>query len=87
MEHVHTTMQTEQPRKLFLKYLIPSLFGMMLMAINILVDGLFVSHGVGDNGLAGVNIAVPIYSVILAFSEELQENQVVIEKDGETFII
>ena len=68
MEHVHTTMQTEQPRKLFLKYLIPSLFGMMLMAINILVDGLFVSHGVGDNGLAGVNIAVPIYSVILAFS-------------------
>ena len=68
MEHVHTTMQTAQPRKLFLKYLIPSLFGMMLMAINILVDGLFVSHGVGDNGLAGVNIAVPIYSVILAFS-------------------
>ncbi|MFD1457561.1 MATE family efflux transporter [Scopulibacillus daqui] len=53
---------------LFIKYLIPSLFGMILMAINILVDGLFVSHGVGDKGLAGVNIAVPIYSVILSVS-------------------
>ncbi|WP_082881291.1 MATE family efflux transporter [Lederbergia galactosidilytica] len=38
------------------------------MAINILIDGLFVSHGVGEKGLAGVNIAVPIYSVILSVS-------------------
>ncbi|PZD89814.1 MATE family efflux transporter [Bacilli bacterium] len=61
-------MQTMEPRKLFMKYLIPSLFGMVLMAINILIDGLFVSHGVGEKGLAGVNIAVPIYSVILSVS-------------------
>jgi putative MATE family efflux protein len=61
-------MQTMQPSKLFLKYLIPSLFGLMLMAINILVDGLFVSHGVGEPALAGVNIASPIYSVILSVS-------------------
>ncbi|WP_369801996.1 MATE family efflux transporter [Oceanobacillus sp. Castelsardo] len=61
-------MQTIEPHKLFMKYLIPSLFGMMLMAINILIDGLFVSHGIGEKGLAGVNIAVPIYSVILSVS-------------------
>lgn len=40
------------------------------MAINILIDGLFVSHGVGEQGLAGVNIADPIYSVILSVSQD-----------------
>ncbi|MGB4020124.1 MAG: MATE family efflux transporter [Syntrophomonadaceae bacterium] len=68
MDTNHAMMQTMQPSKLFLKYLIPSLFGLMLMAINILVDGLFVSHGVGEPALAGVNIASPIYSVILSVS-------------------
>ncbi|GIN57292.1 MATE family efflux transporter [Lederbergia ruris] len=68
MESNHSMMQTMEPPQLFRKYLIPSLFGMMLMAINILIDGLFVSHGVGEKGLAGVNIAVPIYSVILSVS-------------------
>lgn len=68
MGSTHSMMQTMEPRKLFMKYLIPSLFGMILMAINILIDGLFVSHGVGEKGLAGVNIAVPIYSMILSLS-------------------
>ncbi|WP_062110213.1 MATE family efflux transporter [Bacillus niameyensis] len=68
MNSNHSMMKTMEPRPLFMKYLIPSLFGMILMAINILIDGLFVSHGVGEKGLAGVNIAVPIYSVILSVS-------------------
>lgn len=68
MENNHSIMQTMESRQLFIKYLIPSLLGMMLMAINILIDGLFVSYGVGEKGLAGVNIAVPIYSVILSIS-------------------
>lgn len=61
-------MQTMKPSKLFMKYLIPSLLGMALMAINLLVDGLFVSHGVGEKALAGVNIASPIYSIIISVS-------------------
>src|SRR5699024_9151606 len=68
MENNHSMMETMEPGKLFVKYLIPSLFGNMLMAINVLIDGLFVSHGVGEQGLAGVNIAVPIYSLITSVS-------------------
>lgn len=68
MESNHNIMRDMEPKKLFIKYLVPSLLGMTLMAINILIDGLFVSHGVGDQALAGVNIAVPIYSVILSLS-------------------
>ena len=55
-------------KKLFISYLIPSVLGMLLMSVNILVDGIFVSHGVGEEALAGVNIAVPIFSVFLSIS-------------------
>lgn len=55
-------------RKLFISYLIPSVLGMLLMSINIVVDGIFVGHGVGPNGLAGVNIAVPAFSIFLSIS-------------------
>lgn len=58
----------QSPFRLYMHYLVPSLVGMLLMAINILIDGLFVSHGVGELGIAGVNIAVPIYSIILSLS-------------------
>ncbi|PWI25440.1 MATE family efflux transporter [Kurthia sibirica] len=61
-------LQKTNPRKLFISYLIPSLLGMLLMASNILVDGIFVSHGVGEDALAGINIATPIFSILLAVS-------------------
>ena len=61
-------LQTSPPKNLFLSYLFPSLLGMLLMASNILVDGIFVSHGVGEQALAGVNIATPIFSILLAVS-------------------
>nr|WP_279325954.1 MATE family efflux transporter [Bacillus sp. FJAT-47783] len=52
----------------FFQYLIPSLIGMMLMSINILVDGIFVGNGVGSIALASVNIAVPVFSIIISIS-------------------
>ncbi|HWI46665.1 MAG TPA: MATE family efflux transporter [Rummeliibacillus sp.] len=65
-----TTLKLQETpiRKLFLSYLFPSLLGMILMAVNILVDGIFVSNGVGALALAGVNIAVPIFSILLSIS-------------------
>lgn len=57
------TLLREQPiRKVFFKYLIPSTLGLLLLSINIVIDGIFIGHGVGPDGLAAVNIAVPIYS-------------------------
>lgn len=59
----------EQPiRKVFFKYLIPSTLGLLLMSINIVIDGIFIGHGVGADGLAAVNIAVPIYSFFFGIS-------------------
>lgn len=52
----------------FFKYLIPSLIGMALMSVNIVIDGVFVGHGVGSTALAGVNIASPVFSIILSIA-------------------
>lgn len=52
--------------KSFFQYLIPSLVGMALLSINIVVDGIFVGHGVSSTALAGVNIASPVFSIVLS---------------------
>lgn len=61
-------IETRPVRPLFFSYLYPAMVGMLLMSVNILVDGIFVSRGVGATALAGVNIAVPIFSVLLSIS-------------------
>ena len=65
---MNETLRNTPTKKLFLTYLIPSLLGMLLMAVNILVDGIFVSNGIGPEALAGINIAVPIFSILLSIS-------------------
>lgn len=59
-------LQVQTVMKSFLQYLIPSLIGMGLLSVNIMIDGIFVGHGVGSVALASVNIATPVYSVILS---------------------
>src|SRR5699024_2624352 len=39
---------------------------MSLMSVNIIIDGVFVGHGVGSVALASVNVATPMYSVFLS---------------------
>lgn len=59
-------LETQTVKKSFFQYLIPSLIGMSLMSVNIIIDGVFVGHGVGPAALASVNIATPMYSVFLS---------------------
>ncbi|WP_046173500.1 MATE family efflux transporter [Domibacillus indicus] len=54
--------------KLFLRYLIPSMIGMMLMAVNIVIDGVMVGSRLGAEALAGVGIAGPVYTLFIAVS-------------------
>lgn len=68
MTDTSTILRNTPAKKLFLSYLIPSILGMLLMAINILVDGIFVSNGIGPEALAAINIAVPIFSILLSIS-------------------
>ncbi|WP_144509770.1 MATE family efflux transporter [Bacillus sp. FJAT-22090] len=65
---MNETLRNTPTKKLFLSYLIPSLLGMLLMSVNILVDGIFVSNGIGSEALVGINIALPIFSILLSIS-------------------
>lgn len=46
--------------KLFSKYFIPTLLGMLCMAAVTAIDGIFVGHGVGSDGIAAINICIPL---------------------------
>ncbi|OES44615.1 MATE family efflux transporter [Domibacillus iocasae] len=54
--------------KLFFRYLIPSMIGMMLMAANVVIDGIMVGSRLGAEALAGVGIAGPVYTIFIAVS-------------------
>ncbi|MBC1525593.1 MATE family efflux transporter [Listeria booriae] len=68
MKEIDQRMETDSVGKVFLRYLIPSLVGMLLMSVNIVTDGIFVGHRLGGVALAGINIAVPVFSIFTAIS-------------------
>ena len=68
METLQQDLMNKPVKKLFFHFFFPAVFGMLLMSVNMLIDGIFVGRGVGEIGLAGVNLAAPIFTVILAMS-------------------
>lgn len=57
-----------QRKKEFWKYVPPSVGGMLVTALYIVVDGIFVGRGVGEEALAAVNIAVPFTTLMIAIT-------------------
>ena len=55
-------------KKDFFKYMVPSVISMWVSALYIMVDGIFVSKGVGPNALASVNLTVPFVNLIFGIS-------------------
>lgn len=48
----------------FLKYSSLNMLGMIGISCYILADTLFIAQGIGANGLAALNLALPVYSVV-----------------------
>ncbi|WP_217585825.1 MATE family efflux transporter [Lentibacillus saliphilus] len=68
MANVNEKLGTQSAAKSFFQYFIPTLIGMMLMSVNIVIDGIFVGNGIGSTALASVNIAVPVFSIIISIA-------------------
>lgn len=51
-----------------MKYLIPSLIGIMVLAVNMVVDGVMLGKRLGEVALAGVGITSPVYTLFVAIS-------------------
>ena len=55
---------TEKISKLFMKFAIPAIIGMVIASMQTIIDGIFVGRFVGENALASVNIARPFMDLI-----------------------
>lgn len=52
---------------LFRKYFVPTLLGMLGMSAVTAIDGIFVGHGVGSDGIAAINICIPLLMLFTGF--------------------
>lgn len=52
---------------LFRKYFLPTLLGMLSMASVTAIDGIYVGHGVGSDGIAAINICIPLLMLFTGF--------------------
>ncbi len=55
-------------KKLFSYYLFSSVFGIVIKSVHTILDGIFVSNGVGPEALAAVSIYLPILLCIMAIT-------------------
>lgn len=51
---------TERVAVLFRKIFVPTVLGMLSLSAVTTIDGIFVGHGVGSDGIAAVNICIPL---------------------------
>lgn len=53
--------------KEFIKYTFLSIFGTLGVSCYVFTDTLFISMGMGENGLTALNLAIPVYSLMYGF--------------------
>ena len=59
---------TKTPHKVFLQYALPSIFGMLAVSSAAVIDGFFVGNYVGASGIAAINLAMPIFSILFGLA-------------------
>lgn len=64
MKHRTLHFGTDSVSSLFREIFIPTVLGMLSMSAVTTIDGIFVGHGVGSDGIAAVNICIPLLQVI-----------------------
>lgn len=67
LEREKLLLTGEIPR-LFLKYALPGVAGLLFLGIQSVIDGIVLGRFVGANALASVNLVLPCYSLISAFA-------------------
>lgn len=56
-------LTSESVSKLFFRYLIPSIMGMMVTSIYILADTIIIGKGIGIDAMAALNIVLPLFNI------------------------
>src|SRR3712207_3256450 len=61
-------MKEKSLNHLLVQYMIPSTTGLLVIALYVIIDSIFVGRGVGKEALAALNIAYPIITTSSAIS-------------------
>lgn len=61
-------MYQESAGKLFVKYAIPQMIGLLFNSIYVIVDGVFIGMRLGSLALAAAGVAVPIVELLISLS-------------------
>lgn len=59
-------MINEPIARLFWRYSIPTIASMLVTGIYVTIDGMFIGHYLGEQGLAGMMLAYPVASILYA---------------------
>ena len=55
-------------KKLFFKFAIPSIIGMLIVSMQMMIDGFFIANTVGSNGLAAINLSIPVVNFSMSMA-------------------
>ena len=61
------TLGTESIRKLLVHYAIPAIIAMTATSLYNMMDSIFIGHGVGPLGIAGLAVTFPFMNLAAAF--------------------
>ncbi|MCD8350775.1 MAG: polysaccharide biosynthesis C-terminal domain-containing protein [Planctomycetaceae bacterium] len=61
-------MYQEKPFRLFMKYAIPQMIGLLLNSVYLIVDGMFIGNRLGRDAMAAAAIAVPVVEILIALA-------------------
>ncbi|PNH83216.1 MATE family efflux transporter [Vibrio diazotrophicus] len=67
MQATTPTSYSQSVARVFWRFAIPSILAMLVSGLYQIIDGFFVGHYVGSNGLASINMAIPLLGLIMGF--------------------
>ncbi|MDE6508118.1 MAG: MATE family efflux transporter [Alistipes sp.] len=67
MERDALDLGAERAGRLFRRFFVPTLFGMLSISAVTVADGIFVGRGVGSDGIAAINICIPLLMIFTGF--------------------
>lgn len=62
------TLESGSVKKLFIKFAITSILGMLIVSMQMMVDGIFLGKTIGSHGLATVNLSMPLINTIMSIA-------------------
>lgn len=62
------SLENGSVKKLFFRFAIPSIIGMLIVSMQMMIDGFFIANTVGANGLAAVNLSIPVVNFSMSMA-------------------